>query len=231
MKFGIIVFPGSNCDDDCRHVISGVMGHEAFFLWYKSLDLNGADCLVLPGGFSYGDYLRCGSMAANAPIMNSVKSFADSGGLVIGICNGFQILQEAGLLPGTLIRNINLKFICKDVHVRVERNNLPFTSTCKVGEVLKLPIAHMEGNFFADKKTLSRFLDNGQIFLRYCDADGKVGPEANPNGSAESIAGITNEKGNVCGLMPHPERCAEAVLKNRDGLKIFDSIISHLGNR
>jgi phosphoribosylformylglycinamidine synthase len=226
MRFGIIVFPGSNCDDDCRHVLGDVLGHEAFFLWHKSEDLNGANCLILPGGFSYGDYLRSGAMAAHSPIMKTVKKFAKDGGLVFGICNGFQILQEASLLPGAMMRNSSLKFICKDVFVKTEHANSPFTTGCRQGQVLRIPIAHADGNFFMEKKALSKIVDNGQVLFRYCDADGVTGEESNPNGSLEFVAGVTNEDGNVCGMMPHPERCSETILGNRDGIKIFESVIS-----
>jgi len=226
MKFGIIVFPGSNCDDDCRHVLGDVLGHEAFFVWHKSEDLNGADCLILPGGFSYGDYLRSGAMAAHSPVMKSVKKFAKDGGLVFGICNGFQILQEAGLLPGALMRNSTLKFICKDVFVRVTQTQSPFTMECKPGQVLRIPIAHMDGNFFMEKKSLAKLIDKGHILFRYCDGEGNLNEDANPNGSMEFVAGLTNDDGNVCGMMPHPERCSETILGNKDGIKIFESIIS-----
>ena len=225
MKFGIIVFPGSNCDHDCHHVVTNVLGQDATFLWHKERDLQGCDCLVLPGGFSYGDYLRSGAMAACSPIMDSVKEFAAKGGLVIGICNGYQILQEARLLPGALMRNTTLKFICRDVHVRVERNDTPFTCACAKGEVLRLPIAHMDGNFVmpdADHEKLER---NDQILFRYSDREGTLVPDRNPNGSERFIAGVLGDKGNVCGLMPHPERCSEAVLSNTDGIKIFESIV------
>lgn len=226
MRFGIIVFPGSNCDDDCRHVLGDVLGHDAFFLWHKSEDLNGANCLILPGGFSYGDYLRSGAMAAHSPIMRTVKKFAKDGGLVFGICNGFQILQEASLLPGAMLRNASLKFVCKDVFVKVEHATSPFTMECRQGQVLRVPIAHMDGNFFMDKKTISKLTDKGQILFRYCDEEGRLNADANPNGSLEFVAGVTNEDGNVCGMMPHPERCSETILGNRDGIKIFESVIS-----
>jgi phosphoribosylformylglycinamidine synthase len=225
MKFGVIVFPGSNCDHDCHHVVSEVLGHEAQFLWHKETSLDGADCLILPGGFSYGDYLRSGAMAACSPIMDSVKKFAQDGGLVIGICNGFQILIETGLLPGTLIRNDSLNFICKDIHMRVENTETPFTSACSPREVLRIPIAHMDGNYYADKNTMSELEKNGQILFRYCSLEGELDADANPNGSIEAIAGITNERGNVCGMMPHPERCSESILSNQDGVKIFEAII------
>ncbi len=226
MKFGIVVFPGSNCDHDCRHVLRDVLGQEAFFLWHKETSLQGAQCLVLPGGFSYGDYLRSGAMAACSPIMESVKRFAAEGGLVIGICNGFQILTEAGLLPGALMRNASLQFICRDVHIRVERSDTPFTCSCKAGEVLNIPIAHMDGNYFADRKVLQRAQEQGQILFRYCDGEGRVSEESNPNGSMEAVAGMINERGNVCGLMPHPERCSEKLLGSTEGKRLFESIVT-----
>ena len=228
MKFGIIVFPGSNCDHDCYHVTKHILGQDAEFLWHKETSIGKYDCLVLPGGFSYGDYLRSGAMASCSPVMKSVKEFADDGGLVLGICNGFQILQEAGLLPGALMRNRTIKFICKDVYVRVENSDSPFTRTCKQGEVLKIPIAHMDGNFFVEESELKRLEKKGQILLRYSSDDGSVSGECNPNGSMGAIAGICNEKGNVCGMMPHPERCSEKILGNCDGIKIFESIIKSL---
>lgn len=231
MKFGIVVFPGSNCDHDCYHVATKVMGHEARFLWHKDTDVGDVDCLILPGGFSYGDYLRSGAMAACSPIMDSVKKFAEDGGLVIGICNGFQILVEARMLPGVLIRNDSLKFICKDVHLRVEHSDTPFTNACRVGEVLKIPIAHHDGNYYADKKEIARLMKKGQILFRYCSREGDVDAETNPNGSIEAVAGITNEKGNVCGMMPHPERCSEGLLGNIDGIKIFESIVKFIKER
>jgi len=232
MKFGVVVFPGSNCDHDCYHVATKVMGHEARFLWHKDTEIGDEDCLILPGGFSYGDYLRSGAMAACSPIMDSVRKFADDGGLVIGICNGFQILVEARMLPGVLIRNDSLKFICKDVHLRVEHSDTSFTNACRVGEVLKIPIAHHDGNYYAEKKEIARLMKNGQILFRYCSREGDVDAETNPNGSLEAVAGITNEKGNVCGMMPHPERCSESLLGNQDGLKIFESIITAVtGNK
>ena len=224
MKFGIVVFPGSNCDQDCHHVITNVLGHEAVFLWHKDTALQGADCIVLPGGFSYGDYLRSGAMAACSPIMAAVKQHANNGGLLLGICNGFQVLVESGLLPGALMRNDSLKFICKDVHLRVENQQTAFTNQCESGEVLRIPIAHMEGSYFADAKQIKQLEREGNVVFRYCDANG-LAANANPNGSCEAIAGIINNNGNVCGMMPHPERCSEDLLGNRDGLKIFTSII------
>lgn len=225
MKFGIIVFPGSNCDDDCRHAVATLAGQEAVFLWHKDRDLKGSDCLILPGGFSYGDYLRSGAMAACSAIMDSVKKFAAEGGLVLGICNGFQILQEAGLLPGALMRNRTLKFVCRDVHIRVEKSDTPFTRACKGGEVLRMPVAHMDGGFFMERRQLATLEKSGQIIFRYCSSSGELDEEANPNGSAGAVAGVTNARGNVMGLMPHPERASEALLGNRDGMKIFESLI------
>ncbi len=226
MKFGIIVFPGSNCDHDCYHVVKELLGERTEFIWHRDTSVEGFDCLVLPGGFSYGDYLRSGAMAACSPVMESVKRYAAGGGLVLGICNGFQILQEARLLPGALMRNDSLKFICKDVYVKVENNDSPFTNKCSVGEVLRLPIAHMDGSFTMEKKAATRLSTEGLVGLRYCSPDGNVGDESNPNGSVFSIAGIFNEKKNVFGLMPHPERCSEALLGSEDGMKIFKSIIA-----
>lgn len=225
MKFGIIVFPGSNCDHDCYHVVTKVFHQDACFIWHKDTSLQDANCLILPGGFSYGDYLRSGAMAACSPIMESVKRFAKDGGLVFGICNGFQILQEARLLPGALIRNATLKFICKDVYVRIERTDTPFTSACKEGEFLRLPIAHMDGNFFMDKSDLVKLKHDRGVIARYCNPEGDVCEASNPNGSEDAIAGIINVRGNVCGMMPHPERASELILGNRDGIKIFESII------
>ncbi|OGQ22490.1 MAG: phosphoribosylformylglycinamidine synthase I [Deltaproteobacteria bacterium RIFCSPLOWO2_02_FULL_44_10] len=225
MKFGIVIFPGSNCDHDCHHVITNVLGEEAIFLWHKETYLQGVDCVVLPGGFSYGDYLRSGAMAACAPIMKSVRDYAASGGLVFGICNGFQILQEARLLPGALMRNKSLSFICKDLFVRVENNETPFTFSNRRNEVLKIPIAHMDGSFFLEPRGLEKLKQNNQIILRYATASGDLDDDANPNGSVESIAGICNETKNVFGLMPHPERCSEEMLGNRDGFKIWESLL------
>jgi len=226
MKFGVIVFPGSNCDHDCFNVVMNELQQEAVYIWHHDKDLQGCDCIIVPGGFSYGDYLRSGAMASCEPIMDSVKAFADKGGLVIGICNGFQILQEAGLLPGALMRNNSLKFICKDVYVRVENNDTPFTNQCEMGEVLRIPIAHMDGNFSVDSKILSRFDTEKRLLFKYSDPEGVIADDYNPNGSQASVAGMISEKGNVCGMMPHPERCSEALLGNSDGIKIFKSIIS-----
>jgi len=224
MKFGIVLLPGSNCDHDAEHVTRNVLGADVEMLWHKDTDLRGSDCIIVPGGFSYGDYLRAGALAKFAPIMEPIRRHAESGGLVLGICNGFQVLTEAGLLPGALMRNEHLRFVCRDVHLRVERNDVPFTSSMNVGDLLTLPVAHGEGNYFADDETLDRLERNGQIVFRYADAEGRITSESNPNGSSRNIAGVCNERRNVLGLMPHPERCAEEILGNADGLKIFRSI-------
>ncbi len=231
MRFGVLQFPGSNCDQDCIHVVRNVLGHEVFYLWHKEADLKAADCVIVPGGFSYGDYLRCGAIARFAPIMNSVKKFAAEGGLVLGVCNGFQILLEAGLLPGAMQRNRSLKFRCETVCLRVEKNDAPFMSKAQKGQILRIPIAHGEGNYFADAKTLEELTRNHQIVLRYCDAQGRITDDANPNGSIENIAGITNKEGNVLGMMPHPERASEAMLGSEDGKIIFESLLAHLEQR
>jgi len=225
MKFGVVVFPGSNCDTDVYEVLRGVLGQKVVFLWHKERNLDGCQAIVLPGGFSYGDYLRTGAMARFSPIMQEVVHLAQRGGLVLGICNGFQILLEAGLLPGAMLRNQSLRFICRPVYVRVERTNTPFTHICHEGEVLKMPIAHNEGNYYIQPEGLSELEENGQIVLRYCTSDGQVTPEANPNGSMGNIAGIVNRARNVMGLMPHPERASEALLGSEDGKKIFLSMI------
>ncbi len=226
MKFGVAVFPGTWSDRDCGWVIDQVLGPEAElrYLWHKERDLGDVDCVILPGGFSYGDYLRTGAIARFAPLMESVAEFAERGGLVWGICNGFQILCEAGLLPGALIRNSALEFRCEWTHLLVERADTPFTSLCRSRQVLRIPISHGEGNYFADPATLSRLEQNGQVVLRYCAPDGLVVPAANPNGSAHNIAGIVNDRGNVLGMMPHPERCAEVELGGTDGLLLFKSV-------
>ena len=228
MNIGIIVFPGSNCDRDCAHVVSGVMEESAHFIWHQETSVKGMDAIILPGGFSYGDYLRTGSIARFSPIMETVIEFANRGGLVLGICNGFQILLEAGLLPGAMLRNKDLSFICEEVYVRVENADTPFTNQCQPGQVLKLPIAHADGNYYTDPVTLSALQANAQIIFRYCDKDGNVLSTANPNGSLDNIAGIRNSQGNVLGLMPHPERCAEAQLGNQDGCSIFLSMLNVL---
>lgn len=229
MKFGIVVFPGSNCDHDCYHVTKHVLGEPAEFLWHKEKDLKGVDCVVLPGGFSYGDYLRSGAIAKFSPIMESVQAFADQGGLVLGICNGFQILLEIGLLPGAMLRNTRLKFICRDVYLKVERNDTPFTCACEEGEVLRIPIAHFEGNYFAMDSVMEELEEDRRVVFRYTDGSGTLDQEFNPNGSLHAIAGICNKKMNVLGMMPHPERCSEDILGNTDGSKIFQSMVHWLG--
>lgn len=227
VKFGIVVFPGSNCDHDAYHVCKHVMQQEAEFLWHKEADLKNVDVVILPGGFSYGDYLRCGAIARFSPVMKEVVRFAENSGTVLGICNGFQILVEAGLLPGVLLRNTSLKFVCKYVHLRVENADTRFTNRSSAGEILHIPIAHGEGNYFADAETLTRLQGNNQIIFRYCTREGGASEEANPNGSLADIAGIINEQGNVLGMMPHPERAADPRLGYTDGQKIFHSIIEH----
>jgi len=217
MKFGVVIFPGSNCDRDCVHVAQTVSGNKVESLWHKETSLPRLDCLIIPGGFSYGDYLRPGAIAHFSPIMPEVKAFAERGGLVLGICNGFQILVETGLLPGALMRNVSLKFICDRVTLEIENNKLPFTCRYPAHSLVSMPIAHMEGNYFADSETLKRIEDNNQIVFRY-HGD-------NPNGSLHSIAGVCNEKGNVLGMMPHPERVAETLLGGQDGRLLFESII------
>jgi len=223
VKFGVVIFPGSNCDQDCIHVLRNVLGCPVKELWHKERDLQGCECIVLPGGFSYGDYLRTGAIARFSPIMESVASHAAAGRPVIGICNGFQILCEAGILPGALIRNQSLRFICKPVHLSVENSRTIFTRFEK--KTLAIPIAHGEGNYFIHADGLKRLKENVQIVFRYCDKNGKAAADANPNGSLENIAGIINERGNVLGMMPHPERCSELALGGEDGLNIFKSII------
>ena len=228
MNIGIIVFPGSNCDHDCEYVFKTVLGQSVTMVWHKETRLTGVDAVVLPGGFSYGDYLRTGAIARFSPVMQGVREFARSGGFVIGICNGFQILLEAGLLPGAMLRNRSLNFVCKDVYVRVENAATPFTNRCEPGEVLKIPIAHADGNYYTDPVTLASLQANGQVIFRYCDAEGRLSANSNPNGSLDHIAGIRNPEGNVLGLMPHPERCAEGVLGSEDGRIIFQSMLNAL---
>ncbi len=228
MNIGVVVFPGSNCDHDCVHVLGDVLGQTVRSIWHKETALDGLDAVVLPGGFSYGDYLRTGAIARFSPVMGAVQKFAASGGLVLGICNGFQILLEAGLLPGAMLRNKSLTFICQDVFVRVENAATAFTSRNESGQVLKIPIAHADGNYYTDEVTLSQLQANAQIVFRYCTPDGQITKEANPNGSLNSIAGIINARGNVLGMMPHPERCAEEVLGNEDGRLLFLSMLDAL---
>lgn len=225
MKFGVIVFPGSNCDQDVYYALGSVLGQPVDYLWHGDTDVAGYDCLVLPGGFSYGDYLRAGAIARFAPIMPAVIDFARSGGLVLGICNGFQILLEAGLLPGAMRRNDCLQFRCQWTYLRVENNATPFTNRFREGQVIRIPIAHGEGNYYADAATLAELEANRQIIFRYCNRDGEVTPAANPNGSVGNIAGIVNREGNILGMMPHPERCAESLLGGTDGRELFASIV------
>lgn len=224
MKFGVIIFPGSNCDQDSYNAAIAATGQKAAFLWHESHDLENCDAIIVPGGFAYGDYLRTGAIAKFAPIMNEVKKFARSGGMVLGICNGFQILCEAGLLPGALLRNAGLKYVCKYVNLRVENADTPFTSSCSKDEVLRIPIGHMEGNYFCDAETLAALNGQDRVVFRYCTADGQITAESNPNGSLENIAGICSEGRNVLGMMPHPDRCSEELLGSDDGAKIFQSM-------
>lgn len=229
MKFGVVIFPGSNCDRDMIHVLRNVMGAEVKELWHKEDNLDDfttEDCIVLPGGFSYGDYLRSGAIARFSPIMKSVVEFAEKGGYVFGVCNGFQILCESGLLPGALLRNNNQKFICKNVYVARQTKNSLITQRVGVNKALKIPIAHAEGRYYADQTTLEKLNENDQVLFRYCDAGANIQSLSNPNGSLENIAGICNEKRNVFGMMPHPERAAESILGNEDGLSLFKSLVS-----
>ena len=225
-KFGGVIFPGSNCDQDMIYVLREIMGQEVIELWHKDADLKGVDIVILPGGFSYGDYLRSGAIARFSPIMGVVINFANKGGYVIGICNGFQILCEAGLVPGALLHNKERKFICKNVFIKAENSDTLISSEIPAGKVLKIPIAHGEGNFYADKETLKKLNENGQILFRYCDEKGNVNDAANPNGAIENIAGVCNANKNVFGMMPHPERATDGQLNNIDGRWIFDSILS-----
>ncbi len=228
MKFGVVVFPGSNCDYDTFHALQNVMGQETVFLWHKDHDLQQVDCVVLPGGFSYGDYLRSGAIARFSPIMQEVKKFAEEGGLVLGICNGFQILLESGLLPGAMLRNKNLKFLCQYVNIRIENDRTAFTGAGRKGQILRIPIAHFDGNYYAPPELLEELERNNQILFRYCDEKGNLTEEANVNGSLHHIAGIVNREGNVMGMMPHPERASEKILGSEDGKIIFQSIINYL---
>jgi phosphoribosylformylglycinamidine synthase len=231
MKFGVIIFPGSNCDHDAFWTIQQVAQQLVTFLWHESHDLENCDAVIVPGGFAFGDYLRTGAIAKFSPVMESVKKFAASGGLVLGICNGFQILCESGLLPGALMRNTGLKYICKPVQVRVENVETSFTNSCQRGEVLTIPIGHMEGNYFCDQSTLEELRREDRIVFRYSSPAGEITPSANPNGSLDNIAGICSPGGNVLGMMPHPERSAEAELGCVDGLKVFRSMVGAMASR
>ncbi|MGB0065443.1 MAG: phosphoribosylformylglycinamidine synthase subunit PurQ [Terracidiphilus sp.] len=231
MKFGVLVFPGSNCDHDTYNVIAEIAKQPVEFLWHDSEDLKGVDAVLVPGGFAYGDYLRTGAIAHFSPVMQAVKLFAAGGGLVLGICNGFQILTESELLPGALMRNAGLKYICKQVHLRVETTNSPFTNQLKKGDVLKIPIGHMEGNYFCDPEELARLEREDRIAFRYSTPQGEITAEANPNGSLGNIAGILNEGRNVLGMMPHPDRSSEALLGSADGWGIFASMLGALAAR
>ncbi|HSQ19429.1 MAG TPA: phosphoribosylformylglycinamidine synthase subunit PurQ [Blastocatellia bacterium] len=228
MKFGVVMFPGSNCDHDTYHVISKVIGQPVDFIWHRQNTVSDCDAVILPGGFSYGDYLRTGAIARFSPVMGAVKEFASRGGLVMGICNGFQILCEAGLLPGALLRNKNLRFICDYVNIRVEATDTPYTSRCRHRQVLSVPIAHGDGNYFCDAETLAELQRENRIIFRYSDANGGLADEANPNGSLDNIAGICNRERNVLGMMPHPERASEQVLGSSDGRIIFYSLADTL---
>ncbi len=230
MNFAVLQFPGSNCDQDCVHVLKNVFGHSARLLWHKDTSLGGADAVFVPGGFSYGDYLRTGAIARFSPVMQAVQQFAANGGLVLGICNGFQILCEAGLLPGALVRNRSLQFRCEHVFLKTATAASPFTNKIPAGTLLRMPIAHGEGCYFADADTLARLKANQQILWQYCDAQGQFTEAANPNGSLENIAGVCNEGRNVAGLMPHPERASEAILDSADGRLVFESLIAWLEN-
>jgi phosphoribosylformylglycinamidine synthase len=225
LKFGVVVFPGSNCDHDTLFVLKDVLYQKTVYLWHKDRDLQAVDCVVLPGGFAYGDYLRAGAIARFSPLMEEVREFADRGGLVLGICNGFQVLLELGLLPGAMLRNKNLKFLCQFVHLRADNPETRFTRQCRRGQVLRIPIAHYDGQYFAPAETLNGLEEHGQVVLRYVDENGEPTEEANVNGSAASIAGLINRRGNVLGMMPHPERASEGLLGSEDGRLIFESLI------
>jgi phosphoribosylformylglycinamidine synthase subunit PurQ / glutaminase len=226
MKFGVLVFPGSNCDHDTYHVLREIADQPVTFLWHQSEDLENCDVIVVPGGFAYGDYLRTGAIARFSPVMQSVKRFAAGGGLVLGICNGFQILCESGMLPGALLRNAGLRYICKQVHIRTETSRSPFTQALSPGQVLKIPIGHMEGNYFCEPDTLKTLEQSDRIAFRYCTPEGKVTPAANPNGSISCIAGVFNEGHNVLGMMPHPDRSSESILGSSDGFLLFSSLVN-----
>jgi len=230
MKFGVVVFPGSNCDRDSFYAVKK-HGGDPFYLWHKDTDLNGADCVILPGGFSYGDYLRTGAIARFSPIMKSVVSFAKKGGLVLGICNGFQIMLEAGLLPGAMLINKSLKFLGQDVFIRVENSSLPFTNNYRTKDILRIPIAHFEGNYFADERTLDELEGDNRVVFRYCNKKGELNDDGNPNGSIRSIAGICSKDGNLLGLMPHPERASDPLLGKENGAGIWKSLLTYFEGR
>jgi phosphoribosylformylglycinamidine synthase I len=231
MKFAIVVFPGSNCDSDCYHVAKDLLACDAEYVWHHETDLKGADAVILPGGFAYGDYLRAGALARFSPVMESVERFAKGGGAVLGVCNGFQVLLEAGLLPGAVRVNRGLRYICRDVHLKIENTETAFTRLYAPGEVVTMPIGHMEGNYTAPPDVLATLERERRVVFRYCDAQGLVTDEANPNGASNAIAGIANREGNVVGLMPHPDRCAERLLGNEAGRKMFESVVSALAAR
>ena len=231
MRFGILVFPGTWSDTDCHYVVQDLLHQQADYIWHQQQDLRGYDCIIVPGGFSYGDYLRAGAIARFSPVMTALGRFAADGGLVIGICNGFQILCEAGLLPGVLMRNQHLEYRCQWTHLRTQRADTPFTRCCPPDKALQVPVSHGEGNYYASAATLARLEEEGRVLFRYCDASGAATPESNPNGSLNNIAGIVNEGGNVLGMMPHPERACEPLLGSSDGNCIFQSIIDSCGTR
>ena len=228
IRFGVVTFPGSNCDHDCFYALKQYFSDEVEFIWHKSTDFHHLDCIVLPGGFSYGDYLRTGAIARFSPVMEQVKKFAQSGKLVIGICNGFQILLESGLLPGAMLRNRNLRFVCKYVNLKAVNTSTPFSCAIEKNQVLRIPVAHGEGNYFIEPDKLETLKKNNQIVFQYCDSEGNVTDQSNPNGSVCNIAGICNETGNVLGMMPHPERCCDPRLGSADGVMIFESILQSL---
>jgi phosphoribosylformylglycinamidine synthase len=229
-RFAILVFPGSNCDHDAYHAAKHVFGQDARFVWHKEESVGDVDVVIVPGGFSYGDYLRAGAIARFSPVMKDVVRFANDGGLVLGVCNGFQVLCEAGLLPGALVRNASLRFACKDVHLRVENNETPFTTAAEVGQVLRVPIAHGGGNYVAEEEVLDELEREGRVVFRYCTPAGEITAAANPNGAARNIAGIVNAGGNVLGMMPHPERCVEGILGSADGAVVFQSLMEHVAS-
>jgi phosphoribosylformylglycinamidine synthase subunit PurQ / glutaminase len=226
MKFGVVIFPGSNCDHDCYYVIESVIGKRVEFIWHQETSVKGFDAVILPGGFAYGDYLRTGALAKFSPVMHAISDFSKKGGLVFGICNGFQILAEAGLLPGALLRNVSMRYICKFLYLRTETTDTPYTNLLEKGQLVRIPIGHGDGNFFADATTLRRIEDNDQVVFRYADAEGRITAEANPNGSLRNIAGIVNEQRNVLGMMPHPDRSSEEILGSSDGKLLFESMVN-----